>query len=164
MSASPEKQQNELPIKGPFTAEKLMAFLSRPLIARMATASPDGRPHVVPVWFEWDGSRLWVTIDRRSRKYRNMVANPRCAVTIDETWGGLRFIGAIFEGPVELIDQPEEWAREFVRRVYTKYMGVEGLAALTIQRMINEGQHVIVKIIPEKILTWDDTGGPAPVG
>jgi len=164
MSTSSEKQPHTLPIKGPFTPEKLMTFLSRPLIARFATVSPEGKPHVVPVWFEWDGSHLWVTIDRRSRKYRNMVANPYCAVTIDESWGGLRFIGVIFEGPVELIEQPEEWARDFVRKVYAKYMGEEGLAARTIQRMINEGQHVVVKVIPDKILTWDDTSGPAPAG
>jgi PPOX class probable F420-dependent enzyme len=153
-----------LPIKGPFTPEKLRDFLARPLIARFATVTPQGKPHVVPVWFEWDGTHLWVTLDRRSQKYRNMLANPYCAVTIDETWGGLRFIGVIFEGPVELIDQPEEWAREFVRKVYAKYMGEEGLCARTIQRMINEGQHVVAKITPEKILTWDDTSGPAPVG
>ncbi|MCS6908259.1 MAG: TIGR03618 family F420-dependent PPOX class oxidoreductase [Anaerolineales bacterium] len=164
MCATPTESQPCLPIKGPFTPEKLRNFLARPLIARFATVTPQGKPHVVPVWYDWDGRYLWVTIDRRSQKYRNMVANPYCAVTIDETWGGLRFIGAIFEGSVELIDQPEDWAREFVRKVYTRYMGEEGLCAPTIQRMINEGQHVVVKISPEKILTWDDTSGPAPVG
>jgi len=160
----PNSPNVALPIKGPFTPEKLGEFLSRPLIARFATVTKTGKPHVVPVWFDWDGTHLWVTLDRRSQKYRNMLSNPYCAVTIDETWGGLRFIGVIFEGRVELIDQPEDWARDFVRKVYTKYMGVEGLCARTIQRMINEGQHVVAKITPEKILTWDDTAGPAPVG
>jgi hypothetical protein len=65
---------------------------------------------------------------------------------------------------VELIEEPVEWAREFVRRVYIRYLGVEGVEAPTPQRMLNEGQHVIVKLTPVKILTWDDTHSTAPVG
>ena len=29
--------------------------LSQPLIARLATADQNNQPHVVPVWFGWDG-------------------------------------------------------------------------------------------------------------
>jgi nitroimidazol reductase NimA-like FMN-containing flavoprotein (pyridoxamine 5'-phosphate oxidase superfamily) len=149
--------------RGPLTLQQIHAFLARPLIARMATTA--GKlPHVVPVWYEWDGIYLWITIDRRSRKYRNLRINPTCAVTIDESQGGLRFIGVILEGSVELIEEPVEWAREFVRRVYTRYLGVEGVEARTPQHMLNEGQHAIVKLTPRKILTWDDTHSAAPVG
>jgi len=151
-------------LKGDLSYEKMNAFLARPLIARLATVKPNHRPHVVPVWFEWDGRYLWITIDRRSQKFRNLSARPYCAVTIDETLGGLRFIGVIFEGRVELIQEPAEWARQVVVRVYTRYLGEEGIEARTPQRMITQGQHVIVKLIPEKILTWDDTHLPAPVG
>lgn len=151
-------------LRGDLTSERMNAFLARPLIARMATVKPNGRPHVVPVWFDWDGEHLWITIDRRSHKYRNLRAHPYCAVSIDETQGGLRFLGVIMEGRVELIEQPVEWARQVVIRVYTKYLGEEGIEARTPQRMINQGQHVIVKLIPDKILTWDDTHAPAPIG
>jgi PPOX class probable F420-dependent enzyme len=138
-------------------------FLRSPLIARMATVGHQ-RPHIVPVWFEWDGEFLWISIDQRSKKYRNLAANPRIAVTIDESWGGLRFRGVIFEGVVELITEPREWTVATTQRIYTRYMGEEGIAAKTIQSMLNDGQHAVLKITPDWVIVWDDTHGPAPVG
>jgi PPOX class probable F420-dependent enzyme len=145
-------------------ADWIAPFLQLPLIARLATASLQGRPHVVPVWFEWDGTTLWLTIDQRSKKYRNLVANPRAAVTIDESWGGLRFRGLIFEGAVELVTEPADWARATSAHIYTRYMGVEGLAAKSIQEMLSEGQHAVVKLTPDQVIVWNDIGGLAPVG
>jgi nitroimidazol reductase NimA-like FMN-containing flavoprotein (pyridoxamine 5'-phosphate oxidase superfamily) len=138
-------------------------FLTRPLIARMATIRGD-RPHVVPVWFGWDGKFLWITLDRSSVKYRNLVNNSHCMVTIDESLGGLRFRAVIIEGTAELIEQPEDCVLRKVVEIYTRYLGKEGIQASTPQRMLQDGAHVVVKLAPEKIITWDDTGGVAPIG
>jgi hypothetical protein len=43
-----------------------------------------------------------------------------------------------------------------VKRIYTKYLGVEGAQSPTPQRMINS-VHVIIKMTPTRILSWDDT-------
>jgi nitroimidazol reductase NimA-like FMN-containing flavoprotein (pyridoxamine 5'-phosphate oxidase superfamily) len=139
-------------------------FLQLPILARFATASAAQQPHVVPVWFEWDGLILWISIDQRSKKYRNLVENPFAAVTIDETWGGLRFRGVIFEGPVELITEPRTWTVATTERIYTRYMGKEGIAAPTIQSMLNNGRHAVIKLTPANVIVWDDTQGPAPAG
>jgi PPOX class probable F420-dependent enzyme len=159
-ATSPRQEQ----IAASLAAAWVGSFLQLPLIARIATVTPAGRPHVVPVWFEWDGEVLWTSIDQRSKKYRNLLANSICAITIDETWGGLRFRGVIFEGPVQLIIEPREWTVATTQRIYTRYMGVEGIAAKTIQSMLNDGQHAVVKLTPDHVIVWDDTGGPAPVG
>lgn len=46
----------------------------------VATARPDGRPHVMPVWGLWlDGAFLFST-GARSRKARNLLGNPHCVV------------------------------------------------------------------------------------
>jgi hypothetical protein len=46
----------------------------------VATARPDGRPHVMPVWGLWlDGAFLFST-GTRSTKARNLLGNPRCVV------------------------------------------------------------------------------------
>jgi nitroimidazol reductase NimA-like FMN-containing flavoprotein (pyridoxamine 5'-phosphate oxidase superfamily) len=139
-------------------------FLQLPILARLATAGAAQRPHVVPVWFEWDGVILWISIDQRSKKYRNLVGNPFAAVTIDETWGGLRFRGVIFEGPVELITEPRTWTVAITERIYTRYMGQEGIATPTIQSMLLNGQHAVIKLTPAHVIVWDDTHGPAPAG
>ena len=45
---------------------------------------PDGRPHSMPVWGIWDGAALWFSSGRRSRKARNLAADPRCVVTTED--------------------------------------------------------------------------------
>jgi Pyridoxamine 5'-phosphate oxidase len=44
----------------------------------------DGRPHSMPVWGVWDGEALWFSSARRSRKARNLAADPRCVVTTED--------------------------------------------------------------------------------
>jgi PPOX class probable F420-dependent enzyme len=45
---------------------------------------PDGRPHSMPVWGAWDGEVLWFSTGGRSRKARNLAADPRCVVTTED--------------------------------------------------------------------------------
>ena len=49
-----------------------------------ATVRPDGAPHVMPVWGVWRDGLLWFSSGVRSRKARNLAADPRCAMTTDD--------------------------------------------------------------------------------
>ena len=46
----------------------------------LVTARPDGRPHVMPVWGVWLGREFYFATGQKSRKARNLAANPNCAV------------------------------------------------------------------------------------
>ena len=59
---------------------------------------PDGRPHSMPVWGVWDGEALWFSSGRRSRKARNLAADPRCTVTTDNPKDPV-----VVEGSAELV-------------------------------------------------------------
>ncbi len=48
-------------------------FLTQPHIARMATADKEGHPHVVPVWYAWDGRKH---LDARSKTLRKTHSYP----------------------------------------------------------------------------------------
>ena len=50
----------------------------------VATVRPDGSPHAMPVWGTWADGRLWFSSGLRSRKARNLAADPRCTVTTDD--------------------------------------------------------------------------------
>ncbi len=141
---------------------ELDAYLAQPLIARIATVRND-RPHVVPVWYDWDGQSIWIETGLNFQKHKNLMRNPNCAIVIDTTEGGLRFKGVIFEGKAELITEPVEFVRETVIRIYTRYLGEEGILAPTPQKMI-QSPHVIIKLTPERVISWDYTrGGLAPI-
>ena len=50
----------------------------------LATRWPDGRPHVMPVWAVWHAGALWFSSSERSRKARNLAADPRCSLTTED--------------------------------------------------------------------------------
>ena len=85
-----------------FTPAELDYLASQPLM-RFATASPTGKPDVVPVVFEVDGDDI-VTAGfdiTRTVRYRNIGANPRATLVIDDLasldpWSprGIKLIGS----------------------------------------------------------------------
>ena len=46
----------------------------------VATTCPDGRPHCVPVWGIWLDDAFYFSSGAKSRKARNLAANPNCVV------------------------------------------------------------------------------------
>ena len=66
------------------TQAQIDAFLATPsLLGRLATVSPQGIPHVVPVWFLWEDDAVWVSSYRSTRKIGDLERNPKCAIVID---------------------------------------------------------------------------------
>jgi nitroimidazol reductase NimA-like FMN-containing flavoprotein (pyridoxamine 5'-phosphate oxidase superfamily) len=50
----------------------------------LATVTPDGLPHLMPVWAVWHERKLWFSSSIGSRKARNLVAHPRCTVSTED--------------------------------------------------------------------------------
>jgi hypothetical protein len=49
----------------------------------LATVTPAGVPHLMPVWAVWYEQRLWFSSSNGSRKARNLSLEPRCTVSTD---------------------------------------------------------------------------------
>jgi nitroimidazol reductase NimA-like FMN-containing flavoprotein (pyridoxamine 5'-phosphate oxidase superfamily) len=49
----------------------------------LATVTPHGAPHLMPVWAVWPAGRLWFSSANGSRKARNLSAESRCTVSTD---------------------------------------------------------------------------------
>jgi len=117
-----------------------LEYLNSQRLARLATANADGTPHVVPVGFQVseDGAAIDVGGPgfARSKKYRDLQANPKVAIVIDdlasvEPWAPrgieIRGIGELHEaGGVEKFGPgwDEPWVRIAPERVIS--WGVEG--------------------------------------
>src|SRR5262249_15583010 len=96
----------------------------------LATTRPGGRPHVMPVWFWWDGQRIYFVTQRGSQKARNMARQPAVVVHAGD---GDDVI--IVEGAVEIVTDPDEQRR--VDAAYQdKYVDPHSGARATI---FNEG-------------------------
>ena len=49
----------------------------------IASTRPDGRPHVMPSWGAWVDDRFWFEGSPRTRRARNLAANPEAVVHVE---------------------------------------------------------------------------------
>lgn len=96
-------------------------------VARLATADDEGQPHLVPVTFVVDGESVFFAIDakpkrtRELRRLRNITANPRVSLLVDEyseDWRQLWWVRA--DGSARVDADPAAVAR-VARRLREKY-------------------------------------------
>src|SRR3954451_24462878 len=70
-----------------FTAAEI-AYLQSQRLGRLATAGPDGQPHVVPVGFRYNPELDTIDIGghnfAKRKKYRDVQRNPRVAFVVDD--------------------------------------------------------------------------------
>lgn len=57
--------------------------LEHEAIIWLASVRPDGRPHLVPLWFVWHAGRVALCVESASVKSRNIQHNPRVMLALD---------------------------------------------------------------------------------
>lgn len=94
-------------------------FIEQQRVARLATVDPQGRPHLVPIVYAFDGEQLFTPLDAkpkrvalsRLQRVRNIQANPQVTVLLDEysdDWGKLAWVQ--LRGQARLIETGPEQA------------------------------------------------------
>jgi PPOX class probable F420-dependent enzyme len=95
------------------TAAQSAALLAAARVAVLATITPAGEPHLVPVTFALRDGVLYTAVDdkpkstRRLRRLANIAASPAVAVLADhyaEDWAELWWVRA--DGSARIIDDP----------------------------------------------------------
>jgi PPOX class probable F420-dependent enzyme len=100
-------------------------------VARLATVTEDGRPHIVPVTFAVDGDHVYIAVDakpkttRYLRRLRNIRANPCVAVLADryaDDWASLWWVRA--DGRAQVAEDPRQMAGPIalLARRYPQYL------------------------------------------
>lgn len=74
------------------------------LMMWLSTVRPDGRPHLVPVWFLWDGRAILIFSQPNQQKLRNLQHNPNVVVALDTAGQGDDVV--MIEGKAELLNDP----------------------------------------------------------
>ena len=69
------------------STDRLEAFLAEPRNVIVAGIRKDGRPHLSPNWFQWDGERFYVSTTRHRVKYAIFRRDPRAQLAIDDSTG-----------------------------------------------------------------------------
>jgi PPOX class probable F420-dependent enzyme len=71
----------------------------------LTTVRPDNRPHMVAVWFLWDGEKFLIFSQPNTQKLRNLRHNSHVTLALDDTHGGGDVI--VIDGEAELLTNPD---------------------------------------------------------
>ncbi len=104
--------------------------LTDALVAHLATASVDARPHVVPCCFVLSASTVFTAVDakpkttNRLQRIRNIEANPSVSLLVDhydDDWAELWWVRV--DGVARVLDRGEEYAAalDLLEKKYAQY-------------------------------------------
>ncbi len=120
-------------------------------IARLATATPDGTPHLVPVVFAVDHSHgdpevVYTAVDakpkttRRLRRLANIERNPQVSLLVDhydDDWAQLWWVRADGVAAIHYTGEPMATGLRLLRAKYPQYQSVSldgPVIAVTVRR------------------------------
>jgi PPOX class probable F420-dependent enzyme len=137
-----------------------LGFIQAHRVARLATTDAQGQPFAVPICYAFDGHFVYSALDEkpktveptRLKRVRNIQANPRVALVIDdyaEDWRALAYIQ--LRGRADLLPVGSEAHAGAVRLLRAKYPQYEQMAI---------DQQPILRITPEAIVTWGAVQAP----
>lgn len=87
-------------------------------LAHVATIGPKGEPQNNPVWFGWDGTHLLFSQTKSRQKYRNLLREPRVALSIVDPTNPYRYLE--IRGKVVRIDEDPD--KKFINSMAKKYI------------------------------------------
>ena len=126
-------------------------LLTGPVYAVFTTVAANGQPENTVVWCSWDGSYVLVNTAAGRRKHKNVLANPKVALTAVDPKDPYRWIDV--RGVVAQIEEDKDYAS--INAHAKLYVGVDeyygGYAP--IERKGTEDR-IILKIRPERVLAY----------
>jgi PPOX class probable F420-dependent enzyme len=121
-------------------------FLAQPNPAVIATLRPDGSPHTVPTWYDWEDGRVLLNVDESRLRLRFMRRDPRASLTALDHESWYRHVSLI--GRIVSIENDPDLAD--IDRLALRYTGKP------FRR--REAKRVSAWLEPERWHTWEGSG------
>lgn len=119
------------------------AFLNKHELCRLATASKDCIPHVIPVMYAMDRDKIVVAIDYGTKKLSNLRVNPNVSVVVDD-YDPNR---AVFvQGRCAIFERGQEY-RRLLKILFEKFEVYR-------KNPWGEGESPIISVAPTKVVSW----------
>ena len=129
---------------------EIEAYLGVPHIAQLVTIRPDGRPHVAPVWFLWEGGHAILMAGANAVKVKNVRSNPKVALSIAAGQRPYQYVVLEGEATVTRKNLPKE-----VERLCIRYDGPERGEQFA-QELLSEGRMVLIDISIDRTISWKE--------
>ncbi len=130
-------------------------FVASARVGRLATSTPDGVPHVVPVCFVLVDDFIYIGLDAKPksvdvlklRRVRNITSNPRASFVVDrysDDWGELGYVLVSVDAGLVSDDQESANAIAALRYKYVQY------------RTLLADEAPVIRLRPGRVTSWGD--------
>ena len=135
--------------------EELRAFLAEQMIVSCATLGPNGRPHLVPLWYVQDGTALSGWTYAKSQKTKNLERDPRATLQVEDGVQYHELRGVMMECDVEL-ERDVERVADVGMALFARYAGGAELPPETRDMVLAQApKRVGLRFVPTRIVSWD---------
>jgi PPOX class probable F420-dependent enzyme len=132
--------------------DELRAFLAERRVVTCATIGPNGRPHLMPLWYSPDGAELKGWTYAKSQKAKNLERDPRATLQVEdgEQYDELR--GVMMECDVAIERDPDAVAG-YGRALFARF----GASGPEVDEMIGKQapKRIGLTFTPTRIVSWD---------
>ena len=128
---------------------RIVRFLEQEPVVWLSTVRPDGAPHLVPIWFWWDGEELLVFSKPDAQKVHNLRENPAVMLALGDAEED--FDVGLVRGHAELLDRPTRSVMPYAHLAkYADRLAALGVDAETYAATYSQ----VIRIVPERFLGW----------
>jgi PPOX class probable F420-dependent enzyme len=130
--------------------DDVRAFLAEQMVMTVGTIGPNGRPHLMALWYVPDGLGMSGWTYAKSQKAKNLERDPRATIHVETGVQYHELRGVMMECDVELDGD----AKEYGLALFTRYAGTldESVTAMVEQQA---PKRVGLRFTPTRIVSWD---------
>jgi nitroimidazol reductase NimA-like FMN-containing flavoprotein (pyridoxamine 5'-phosphate oxidase superfamily) len=141
----------------PLTEAEIHKLLVEEKTCWLATISPNGEPHLIPIQFGFfDGNVHMIFMKRRAKSVRNVESCPSVCVGINvgERPGEIKCV--LIHGKAKVI-RNLQMLRDAYSKILRKYLGSQNEADGFLNELETSGKirrRALMVTVPEKIISW----------
>lgn len=131
--------------------DELREFLAEQMVMTVGTTGPNGRPHLMPLWYVPDGLELRGWTYAKSQKAKNLERDPRATVQVETGVQYHELKGVMMECNVEL----DPHAKPYGLALFERYGG--GALSDDVVAMVEKQAPKRVGMLfrPTRTVSWD---------
>jgi PPOX class probable F420-dependent enzyme len=130
--------------------DEVRAFLEEQMVMTIGTIGPQGRPHLIALWYVPDGLGMTGWTYAKSQKAKNLERDPRATIHVESGIQYHELRGVMMECDVEL----DSDAKPYGLALFERYAGTLDESVTTMVEK-QAPKRVGLRFTPTRIVSWD---------
>jgi len=125
-------------------------FLRKEKILRLATIDKDSTPHIVPVWYLYNGKKIYVGTNTKTEKARNVKLHKKVSFCVDVGINAPNIFGVMGKGNAVLITNGSVVSK-MAKKILLRYF--KTLSNKSAKEILDDTD-CIIEITPKEYSVW----------